>query len=104
MRFDADQARAGRDDQGSMPMALLVTLVGMALSAALVPFVVSQVSSTRTIDGAHHALQAAQAGIDVALGQLRAAGDHGGTGGDLESLPPCTMGPARRCPARATAW
>ena len=78
-----------RSDQGSMPMALLVTLVGMSLSAALVPMVVNQVTSTRTITTRTNALQAAQAGIDVALGQLRAAASS--TGGDLESLPPCTM-------------
>jgi Ricin-type beta-trefoil lectin domain len=79
----------GRSDQGSMPMALLVTLVGMSLSASLVPIVVGQVTSTRTVTSRSYALQAAQAGIDVALGQLRAAGTT--TGGDLESLPPCTM-------------
>jgi hypothetical protein len=78
-----------RSEQGSLPMALLVTLVGMSLSAALVPLVVSQVTSTRTVTARANALQAAQAGIDVALAQLRAAGTT--TGGDLESLPPCTM-------------
>ncbi|HEY7273855.1 MAG TPA: ricin-type beta-trefoil lectin domain protein [Actinoplanes sp.] len=78
-----------RSDRGSMPMALLVTLVGMSLSAVLVPIVISQVTSTRTATARSNALQAAQAGIDVALAQLRAAGTT--TGGDLESLPPCTM-------------
>jgi hypothetical protein len=77
-------------DRGSMPMALLVTLVGMALSAALVPMVVSQVTSTRTVSARTFALQAAQAGIDVALGQLRSAVGEAGAG-DLESLPPCVM-------------
>src|SRR4051812_29402072 len=77
-------------DRGSMPMALLVSLVGMALSAALVPIVVGQITSTRTVSARAFALQAAQAGIDVALGQLRSA--VGTTGaGDLESLPPCVM-------------
>ena len=51
-----------------MPMALLVTLVGMSLSAALVPIVVNQVTSTRTVTARTNALQAAQAGIDVGPG------------------------------------
>jgi type II secretory pathway pseudopilin PulG len=80
----------GGSDQGSMPMALLITLVAMALSATLMPLVISQVTSTRTVSSRTQALQAAQAGIDVALGQLRSA--VGTTGaGDLESLPPCVM-------------
>lgn len=78
-----------RSDRGSMPMATLVTLVGMSMSAALVPIVVNQIASTRTITARTDALQAAQAGIDVALGQLRAAGTGGA--GELEALPPCTL-------------
>ncbi|HET6529840.1 MAG TPA: ricin-type beta-trefoil lectin domain protein [Actinoplanes sp.] len=70
-------------------MALLVTLVAMSLSAALVPIVVRQMTTTRTITARTDALQAAQAGIDVAVGQLRASGST--SGGDLESLPPCTL-------------
>ena len=83
------RSATGRTEQGSMPMALLVTLVGMSLSATLVPLVVNQTTSTRTVTARTDALQAAQAGIDVALGQLRAAGTS--TGGDLESLPPCDL-------------
>ena len=78
-----------RTDRGSMPMALLVTLVGMSLTAALVPLVVNQVTQTRIIVARTNALQAAQAGIDVALGQLRAAASS--AGGDLESLPACDL-------------
>jgi Ricin-type beta-trefoil lectin domain len=79
-----------RSDNGSILMALLVTLVGMALSAALVPIVVSQVVSTRTISGRIQSLDVAQAGIDVALGQLRSATDSAGKG-SLAKLPPCQM-------------
>jgi hypothetical protein len=79
-------------DRGSLPMALLVSLVGMSLTAALVPVVVSQITSTRAVSGRTQSLDAAQAGIDAALGQLRAA-THSGTPmvGELELLPPCTM-------------
>ena len=89
IRFWRRHRAEGRSDRGSMPMAMLVTLVGMSMSAALVPIVVNQITTTRTITARTDALQGAQAGIDVALGQLRAAGTAGS--GDLEKLPPCTM-------------
>ncbi|MET0495482.1 MAG: hypothetical protein ABW000_20345 [Actinoplanes sp.] len=73
-----------------MPMALLVTLVAMSLSAILVPVVIGQVSDTRVTSGRTQALDAAQAGIDAALGQLRAATATAGVG-KLEELPPCRM-------------
>jgi hypothetical protein len=86
-------ARPGSaDDRGSLPMAMLVSLVGMSMTAALVPVVVRQISSTRTISERTQALDAAQAGIDAALGQLRAATTTLTSGvGQLESLPPCLM-------------
>jgi len=82
-------------DRGDMVMALLVTLVAVTLSAALVPIVVDQIVSTRVINERTLALDAAQAGIDVALGQLRSAVEVDKTThetkGSLESLPPCQM-------------
>ncbi|HKT04235.1 MAG TPA: ricin-type beta-trefoil lectin domain protein [Rugosimonospora sp.] len=73
-------------ERGSMPLAMLLTLVGMMLSALLVPMVITQVRSTT--DDVHrvHALAAAQAGLDVALGHIRAANDGSGNG-VLGSLP-----------------
>jgi hypothetical protein len=76
-------------DRGSMPLAMLVVVVGMLLSAALVPVVINQVAGTRTVSGRTHELQAAQTGIDVALAQLRAATRNGK--GEIEELPPCTL-------------
>jgi hypothetical protein len=100
-------ARAVGSDQGSLPLAMHVTIVGMLLSAALVPVVVNQVTDTRVVAGRTHELQAAQAGIDVALGQLRAATDAAGEG-DLEKLPPCTLtgttGPSDPDPGRRWAY
>jgi hypothetical protein len=75
-----------RDDQGSLPMALLLTLVGMMLSALLVPMVVNQIRTTRLDTHRVHALGAAQTGLDVALGHIRAANDGAGNG-VLLSLP-----------------
>jgi hypothetical protein len=78
-------------DQGTILMALLVTLVAMAMSATLVPIVISQIATSRTISARTMALDAAQAGIDVALGQLRSAVDAATGKGSLEALPPCAM-------------
>ena len=60
-------------DRGSMPIALLVTLVGISLSLLLVPMVLGQLQSTRSAKTRSGALHAAQAGLDVALGHIRAA-------------------------------
>ncbi|HEY3715523.1 MAG TPA: ricin-type beta-trefoil lectin domain protein [Jatrophihabitantaceae bacterium] len=74
------------DDRGSMPMLLMVTIVGLLLSAMLVPLLVTQDRATRFGTSRVHALDAAQAGIDATLGQIRAAVD--GTGiGDSSRLP-----------------
>lgn len=62
-----------RNDAGSMPLALLVTLVGISLSALLAPMVLNQLQSTRIAEDRSAALHAAQAGLDVALGQILAA-------------------------------
>jgi hypothetical protein len=75
-----------RDDRGSMPMALLLTLVGTSLSALLVPMVVTQVGTTREDAQRVHALHAAEAGLDVALSHIRAAVDASGNG-VMASLP-----------------
>jgi hypothetical protein len=70
--------RAG--ESGSIPLALLLTLVAVTLSALLLPMVLTQVSGTRADIRRVHALHAAQAGLDVALGHIRAAKDAAGNG------------------------
>jgi hypothetical protein len=77
---------SSRTDNGSIAIALLLTLVGMTLSALLVPMVLTQISSTRTDVQRVRALHAAQAGLDVALGHIRAANDGIGNG-TLGALP-----------------
>ncbi|MEU4214702.1 ricin-type beta-trefoil lectin domain protein [Actinoplanes sp. NPDC026623] len=94
LRFRTRRETAG--DEGSMPMALLVTMIAMGMTATLVPVVVSQVTSTRIVDARTVSLDAAQAGLDVALGQVRAAAlppsaPGGIPTGVLEELPPCTI-------------
>ncbi len=67
-------------DAGSLPMAMLLSLVAVSLSALLAPLVVGQIVATRTTFDRADALHAAQAGIDVMLGRIRAATDGSGNG------------------------
>lgn len=67
-------------DRGSLPMALLLILVGVALSALLAPVVLNHVTATRSSSERTRALHAAQAGIDVMLGRIRASTDSAGNG------------------------
>jgi len=85
-------ARPDRD-RGSMPMALLVTLVAMSLTAMLVPVTVSSISTTRSVDQRTESIDAANAGLDAAMAQLRAASTGTGTSlaGSLDKLPPCEI-------------
>lgn len=94
--------RLGRgDDTGSLVIAMLLTLVGVLLSALMLPIVVGQIESTRDENRQTHALNAAQAGLDVALGHVRAANDGAGAG-VLAELPcgPLTGGLANASTAR----
>jgi type II secretory pathway pseudopilin PulG len=81
--------RSRRDDEtGSMAVYLMIAIMGVAIGALLVPMVISQTRTTRLDTTRVHALDAAQAGIDAMLGQIRAAKttDEVGT----SSLLPCT--------------
>jgi hypothetical protein len=75
------------DDAGSLPLALLLTLVSVSISAALVPVVASQVGSTRSTVNRTHALHAAQTGLEIAAAALRAAHAPNSGQGDRALLP-----------------
>ncbi|RZU49150.1 ricin-type beta-trefoil lectin protein [Krasilnikovia cinnamomea] len=86
MRLPSRTLRRPDADRGSLPIAMLLTLVGLAMSALLVPAVVQQVRGTQGASERTRALHAAEAGLDAAMGQIRAAVD--GTGaGDAARLP-----------------
>jgi hypothetical protein len=68
-----------------MAMLLMVTIVGLMLSALLVPIIISQDRTTRFDITRVHSLDAAQAGIDTTLGLIRAAVTSGI--GDSSELP-----------------
>ena len=82
------RARRG-DDSGSLAMAMLFILVGVSLSALLAPMAVTQIGSARQEMQRAHALHAALAGIDAAVGHIRAAVAADGRTGDLTKLPTC---------------
>lgn len=82
---------ASRHDTGSMPMAMLLTVVGVILSGVLASIVTVQAGNSRRAIRSQHALDAAQAGLDVAVGHIRAASKAGAVGEDrigvLNGLP-----------------
>lgn len=73
-----------------MSLLLMVILVGVSLSALIVPMVISQNRTTRFDTTRVQSLDAAQAGVDVALGLIRGAVTVDSTGisyGDSSKLP-----------------
>lgn len=74
-------------DAGSMAFYVLIAVVGMALGALVVPMVVTSSQAVRSDNSRVHALDAAQTGIQVMVGQLRSSQSDGvGTSTKL----PCT--------------
>jgi hypothetical protein len=71
-------------DDGSMPLAMMLTLVGTSLSTLMVPIVITQLRTTAATADRAKALHAAQAGIDIVLGSIRASG---GTIANLLCIP-----------------
>ena len=96
-----------RDERGSMPLAMLITMVAVSLSALLTPMVLNQFSATRLDVRRVHALHAAQAGLDVVMGHIRAAADTADpTKGVLDRLPcgPIEGSVGSGGPARYKVW
>lgn len=76
----------GQDDRGSLPLTMLLFLVGMSLSALLATSVNAQLTATRSTAQRSDALDAAQSGLDIGMGHIRTAVT--GTGaGDPTKLP-----------------
>jgi hypothetical protein len=65
------------DDSGSMAVYLMLAIMGMALGALIVPLVITSSQTTRSDTSRVHALDAAQAGLNVMLGQIRSSVDGG---------------------------
>ncbi|GGK37930.1 hypothetical protein GCM10010124_33450 [Pilimelia terevasa] len=65
--------RRWADSRGSMPMAVLLTLAGVSVTAAAAPVVLRQDTETRQTVSQGRELDAAQAGLAAAQGRIRAA-------------------------------
>ena len=74
------------DDRGSMPLAMLVVTVGVALSGTLAAIVSTQVDTGDFDARRVQALHAAQAGLDAGLAAVRGSVDSDGKG-DTALLP-----------------
>jgi hypothetical protein len=74
------RAGTGARDDGSITLAVLLTIVGFGLSVAMLATTLQQVAATRVGVGRERALDAARTGLQVALGQIRAARDAAGNG------------------------
>jgi len=78
------------DDRGSMPLALLVSLVGITLSTVMTTLILNQVQNVTFEARRVLALNAAQAGLEVGLAQVRGSVTTDATGvvsGDRTQLP-----------------
>ncbi|WP_432829943.1 RICIN domain-containing protein [Dactylosporangium sp. CA-092794] len=62
-----------RRDDGSLPLAMMLTLVGTSLSTLMVPVIITQLRVTAETVERAKAVHAAQAGIDVVIGSVRAS-------------------------------
>lgn len=80
-----------RDERGSMAMLLMVVLVGVMISALLVPMIITQSRITQVDSSRVQALNAAQSGIDVMVGAIRAVDGIGKTLPCNEDLHPGTV-------------
>jgi hypothetical protein len=69
-----------RDERGSLTFAMLLTLLAVSASTLLLPIIVNEFEATRVEVRRDNALNAAQAGLDVALAHIRSARDTDGDG------------------------
>lgn len=74
-----------RTDEGSLPLVMLIFLIGLALGAVLIPVVLTQDRSTVFVASSENSLAAAQGGIDVMVGRIRAS--VAGGSGDPSRIP-----------------
>ncbi len=87
MRSLSRRRRHLNDERGTMAILLMVMIVGLMLSALMVPMIITQARTTRFDSTRVQALNAAQAGIDVTLGAIRASVSSDGIG--VSSKLPC---------------
>jgi ricin-type beta-trefoil lectin protein len=90
-----------RDERGSLPLAMLLTVIGVGATILLGGVLVPQLRTTGTDVRRATEIDAAQAGIEAALGQIRATLRDGDGTGDRSALP-CTSTAAQSPDATLT--
>ena len=100
-RTHLDRLRSGAEqEEGSLALVMLILLIGLALGAVLVPTVLTQDRSTVFVASRENSLAAAQGGINVIVGRIRAS--FAGTSvGDPRRLP-CAAPATPTTPANPT--
>jgi hypothetical protein len=93
-----------RNDSGSMPLAVLLTVVGLGLGVVMASVLTSQQSNTRSEIQRVDAVNAAQTGLEVALGALRSATHDGQPGSGDPAALPCDPLTGRVGPAGAATY
>ena len=76
-----------RGDDGSLPMAMLVTIIGVTLSGVVASLTLTQIGSTRNTVVRADILQTAQTGLDVGVARIRAVPTDGAGYAQLNTLP-----------------
>ncbi len=98
----------GPDERGSLPLVMLIMMVGLAMAALVVPILLTQDRSTVFVASRVDSLAAAQTGVDVLTGRIRAATASGA--GDSTRIPcaperaPLTGGVGAPGTGRYSVW
>jgi hypothetical protein len=75
------------DDTGSLPLAMLLTVIGIGLSGLLAATLNAQIAAGRSTAQRADSADAAQSGIEIALAQIRTAKNIATGAGDYTKLP-----------------
>lgn len=82
------------DDRGSLPLVMLIVVIGTGLAGLLLPMLLQQGRNTNADNYRLHQLNAAESGLDVVLGLVRHAIKSGAASeGDPTQLPCTAAGP-----------
>lgn len=76
-----------RDDRGSLAMLMVVMIVGMGLALLMLPLVITQTGTTTFDAGRGRELQAAESGLDIGVGMIRAGRPTELSPGEFAKLP-----------------
>jgi hypothetical protein len=79
--------RDGVDDRGSLALTMLLMIIGVGMTGLMASTVLTQITTTRYDIGRSLAMDAAQSGIDSALGQMRSLPVDSSGDAALTSLP-----------------